>query len=149
MSTIRLTEAPLKEPLLLEDGTLDKVWLQYFGDLQDSTAGYWGKGLQTVKLNGVTTAATNGNPVNSIQFSGQKLSLYLKFNELTTVSATCVFSDKYRVLDDSLKMTEVDSSGNVISISWVYVKDSQFTIPDMSTTNTVIISGELIKKLGD
>jgi len=46
-------------------------------------------------------------------------------------------------------MTEVDSSGNVISISWVYVKDSQFTIPDMSTTNTVIISGELIKKLGD
>jgi len=152
MSSIRLTEAPLKEPVLNDAGTLDKVWLQYIGDLQDATAGYWGIAKNVLLTEDAYTTSEEVKPINRLTLTGLGLAIYLKFQTLDTDGEAITFKfnkddvrPKYTVLDDLISLKEVDSNGNVLSITDIYVKDSQFTVPAQDTENTILISGELYR----
>jgi len=69
MALVRLTEAPLKQPVLYSDLTLEKVWLQYVAELAEATAGYWGNINNSLEIAGITT--TNPNDiVNKVILQG-------------------------------------------------------------------------------
>lgn len=141
MSIIRLTEAPLKVEVVYPDYTLEKVWLQYMGDVADSLSGYWGKQSRTIVVEGTETP-----DVNLLVVQSNMVQISLQYGSLDSVSATGTIPKQYAVIDGIIQMAEVDGTGNVISITWISVEDSTFKIPETSTTNKVIISGNLIRR---
>jgi len=147
MALVRLTEAPLKQPVLYSDLTLEKVWLQYVAELAEATAGYWGNINNSLEIAGITT--TNPNDiVNKVILQGTTVSIYLRYNGLTTVDAIVSLEDRFSVLDGPLTMTEYDDAGLIVSVVNLFVKDSQFELPDTISTDNVLISGQLIKSIG-
>lgn len=144
MSIIRLTEAPLKIPFVnSNDLTLANVWLQYIGDLADSTSGYWGRQDEALIVTGVTT----GDDLdNTLVIQGDIVSISLNFNGLTSVNATVEIPKEYEIINGFVTMVRVDSSGLINVINHLYVEDSTFKIPDLTVSDTVIISGSLIRR---
>jgi len=52
---IRITTAPIQDPLSNKEGLLGKVWRQWFSALDDSVRGIWGKDtLSTLNQTGIT-----------------------------------------------------------------------------------------------
>jgi len=72
----------------------------------------------------------------------------LRYNGLTTVDAIVSLEDRFSVLDGPLTMTEYDDAGLIVSVVNLFVKDSQFELPDTISTDNVLISGQLIKSIG-
>lgn len=144
MSIIRLTEAPLKIPFANSDNlTLADIWLQYMGDLADSTSGYWGRQDETLIVTGVTT----GDDLENIfVIQSNTVSISLNFNGLTSVDATVEIPEEYEVINGFVTMVQVESSGLINVINQLYVEDSTFKIPDLTVSDTVIISGSLIRR---
>jgi len=141
MSVIRLTEAPIKDNIVDDTGALPKVWLQYFGDLQDSSRGYWGDALNVI------TAVNCETSINRLELQGKIVHLYLKFNDPSFSLSTVSFPKKYSVLDAIVQLNEVNSAGVIISTTQLFVKDSTIKLPDLVTTNDVYLTGTLILNL--
>jgi hypothetical protein len=142
MSVIRFTEAPIKYGLLNGSGTLGKVWLQWFGDVSNSFFSYWGMANNAVSMSGVTSSSI----VNKMSLKGDSASIYMSFDGLDSVSGTFTIDSKYKVLDNAIRITEFTGSNTLIS--WVFVENSSFSIPDQSTTSKIIISGEFLRQTG-
>lgn len=140
---IIMNDAPLKQPMLNNAGTLDKVWLQYVGDLANVNKGVYGS--TTATLSGITS---ENEIINKVTHQGNLVLVYFKFTGVETVSAEIEIK-KYSVYDDVITMKQIDNSGNVTSITNLFVEDNKFTIPDISVTDRVIISGELLRNLGE
>lgn len=138
----RLTETPVKIPFFNNNGSMDRVWLRFLSDLGDSLIGYWGatKAIIGSKFNADLEE-------NRITLSGSLVDLYIRFSKLnSTTSDKVEIQDIYGVLNDTVKVSEINTSGNVVSISWLYVEDSIFALPNIDTENTVIITGQLRRK---
>jgi len=147
MSVLRLNEAPLKFPLLDANGTLDKVWLQYVANLADSTKGYWGNAINTLVLENITVADPDKDINNVFAIQGTVLNISLAFNNLSTVDATVTIPKKYSTENGVVTLYEIDNNGLFTTILPLYVEGSKFSIPDLSTSNRVLISGTLIRRI--
>ena len=142
MSVIRFTEAPIKSKPLNESGTLARVWLQWFSDVSDTIASYWGVANNAITMTGITSDII----VNKINLQGTTANIYLEFDGVDAVSSSFTIDSKYKVLDDVLRVTEYDGLNS--SISWVFVENSSFSLPDISTNNKIIVSGTFLRDTG-
>lgn len=140
---IRLTEIPLNDPVLNDMGILAKVWLQYFGDLQGSLIGYWGRDNGLISSTGVTAETT----VNKTEFQGRQLTVHLDYTNVEFSSATFSIEDKYSVLPGVLQVAVINGADVTIA-NWVLIEGTSFSIPDI-TADRIIVSGVLLRDTGE
>lgn len=140
---IRINEAPLKQEMLDASGILSKVWLQWVGNIATALTGIWGTTEASL------TGLTSPEPIiNKIVHKGSTVSVYLQLKGYTA-SGSQIEIKQFKVYNGIVNLANIDSSGNVVSITPLYVEDNKFTIPNGTLTNTAVISGELIRNLGE
>lgn len=140
---IRINEAPLKQAVLEASGILSKVWLQWISNIATALTGVWG----TAEA-GLTGLTSTGPITNKIVHKGSTVHVYLKLDGYTS-SNSQVEIKQFKVLNGIVNLANIDNSGNVVSITPLYVEDNKFTVPNGTITNTAVISGELIRNLGE
>ena len=132
--TVRIVEAPLNEQLLNQDGSLDRIWLRHISDSTEAIVGYWGD----IKIG---SPYSDDNTINTLTLNGNLANLYMKFDGIdSTTEEEFEIPSPYGVLDDVIQVVEY-SAGSIVSISYILVEDSKFTLPIINTTNTVILKG--------
>ena len=137
---IKLNGLPLnRDPIVPEEGTFTKVWLQSIGDIGDSLKGNWGM----VPTDDIVESGISYDSVSySLIQQGLVLTVNIVFTGLTSTNGTLDLSTLRYAPNPSV--LTVHSGNNWDISSGIYIDSAVINLPDTTSTN-LAITGTLIR----
>ena len=130
---INLNRPPLRDPISTNNG-MSHSWLKFFSQLGDSLFGKWGNEERNVTRTNVVAPT-----VQQISYTGFEVSFLFIWDQGVTFSTSILELEKndYQVFPSALFVVDGNQLLNDVAI----VDGKTITLPDLTSTNRVIVQG--------
>ena len=130
---INLNRPPLRDPINGNNG-MSHSWLKFFSQLGDSLFGKWGNEERNITRTNVVAPT-----VQQISYTGFEVSFLFIWDQGVTFSTSILELEKndYSVFPSALYVIDGNRLLNDVAI----VDGKTITLPDLTSTNRVIVQG--------